>query len=95
MPWSNKYPDLGNDPLPTEPYISEDHFALERDQVFRRSWLQVGRVGEIPQAGDYFVRDIAICNASILVIRGSDGVVRGFHNVCSHRSNRLVADERG
>ena len=93
--WSEKYPDLGTNPLPTEPYISEEHFALERERVFRRSWLQVGRVDEIPDAGDYFVRDIAICNASVLIIRGSDGVVRGFHNVCSHRSNRLVADERG
>ena len=93
--WSDKYPDLGTDPLPTEPYISEEHFVLERERVFRRSWLQVGRVDEIPHAGDYFVRDIAICNASVLVIRDSDGVVRGFHNVCSHRSNRLVADERG
>ena len=93
--WSEKYPDLGANPLPTEPYISEEHFALERERVFRRSWLQVGRVDEIPDAGDYFVRDIAICNASVLIIRGSDGVVRGFHNVCSHRSNRLVADERG
>ena len=93
--WSDKYPALGTSPLPTEPYISEEHFALERERVFRRSWLQVGRVEEIPDAGDYFVRDIAICNASVLVIRGSDGVVRAFHNVCSHRSNRLVADGRG
>ena len=93
--WSEKYPDLGTSPLPTEPYISEEHFALERERVFRRSWLQVGRVEEIPRAGAYFVRDIDICNASVLVLRGSDGVVRGFHNVCSHRSNRLVADERG
>ena len=93
--WSEKYPGLGTSPLPTEPYISEEHFALERERVFRRSWLQVGRVEEIPHEGSYFVRDIAICNASVLVIRGSDGIVRGFHNVCSHRSNRLVADERG
>ena len=41
------------------------------------------------------MRDIAICKASVLVIRGSDGVVRGFHNVCSHRGNTLVLDERG
>ena len=93
--WSAKYPDLGTSSLPTEPYLSEEYFALERERVFRRSWLQVGRVEDIQQAGDYFVREIAICNASVLVIRGSDGVVRGFHNVCSHRSNRLVAEERG
>lgn len=36
-----------------------------------------------------------ICDASILVIRSADGVVRGFHNVCSHRSNRLVPEVRG
>ena len=94
-PWAEKYPELGTGPLSTEPYISEEYFALERDRVFRRSWLNVGRVEEIPNAGDYFVREIAICSASVLIVRGSDGVVRGFHNVCSHRGNRLVKDQRG
>ena len=93
--WAAEYPDLGTAPLPTEPYVSEEYFALERDRVFQRCWLNVGRVEEIPKAGDYFVREIAICRASVLVIRGADGVVRGFHNVCSHRSNRLVKGERG
>jgi len=93
--WVEKYPDVGTEPLPTEPYLSQERFALERDLVFRRSWINVGRVDEIPGIGDYFVRDIAICKASILVVRGSDGIVRAFHNVCSHRSNTLVLDERG
>ena len=93
--WAEKYPDLGTAPLPTDPYVSEEYFALERDRVFRRAWINVGRTDEVPGAGDYFVRDVAICKVSVLVIRGSDGVVRGFHNVCSHRSNKLVLDERG
>ena len=93
--WAEKYPDLGTSPLPTEPYLCEERFARERDLVFRRTWINVGRVEEVPKAGDYFVREIAICKVSVLVIRGSDGVVRGFHNVCSHRSNKLVRDERG
>ena len=93
--WAEKYPDLGTSPLPTEPYICEEHFARERDLVFRRTWINVGRVEEVPKAGDWFVREVAICKVSVLVIRGSDGVVRGFHNVCSHRSNKLVLDERG
>lgn len=93
--WAKKYPHLGTAPLSTEPYVSEEHFALERDRVFRRCWLNVGRVEEIPEEGDYFVRDIMICGASILVIRSADGVVRGFHNACSHRSNRLVPEGRG
>ena len=94
-PWAEKYRELGTGPLTTEPYISEEYFALERNRVFRRSWLNVGRVEEIPDPGDYFVREIAICNASVLIVRGSDNVVRGFHNVCSHRGNTLVLDERG
>ena len=93
--WAEKHPQLGTARLSTEPYVSQEDFALERDQVFRRCWLNVGRVEEIPEAGDYCVRTIAICKASILLIRGSDGIVRGFHNVCSHRSNRLVHEERG
>ena len=70
--WAEKYPELGTAPLPTEPYVSQEFFELERDRVFARAWLNVGRVDEIPEAGDYFVRDIAICGASVLVIRGAD-----------------------
>ena len=93
--WAEKYPELGTDPVPVEPCISEEHFELEREGIFRRAWLCVGRVDDLPEAGDYFVREIAICKVSVLVIRGPDGKVRGFHNVCSHRGNRLVSDECG
>ena len=93
--WAEKYPELGTDPVPVEPCISEEHFELEREGIFRRAWLCVGRVDDLPEAGDYFVRDIAVCKVSVLVIRGPDGKVRGFHNVCSHRGNRLVSDECG
>ena len=93
--WAEKCHELGTEPLPTEPYVSEDHFERERNLIFRRSWINVGRIDEAPNAGDYFVRDIAMCKAWVLVIRGSDGIVRGFHNVCSHRGNTLARDERG
>ena len=93
--WAEKYPALGTGPVPTEPYFSDEHYALERDLIFRRTWINVGRVDDVPDPGDYFVREIAICKVSVLVMRGSDGVVRCFHNVCSHRGNTLVLDERG
>ncbi|MBI3329351.1 MAG: aromatic ring-hydroxylating dioxygenase subunit alpha [Nitrospinae bacterium] len=93
--WAKAYPQLGTDPVPAEPCISPAYFDLERERVFRRVWLNVGRVDEIPKAGDYVVRDLAVCNASILVMRGEDGMIRGFHNVCSHRGNKLVWDEKG
>ena len=66
--WAEKYPDLGTEPVPTEPYVSDEHYELERERIFRRCWINVGRVDEIPNPGDYFVRDIAICKTSVLII---------------------------
>jgi phenylpropionate dioxygenase-like ring-hydroxylating dioxygenase large terminal subunit len=93
--WVKKYPELGTAPLPAEGYLSQTQFDLERERIFRRCWLNVGHVSQVPNAGDFFVRRIEICRASILVIRGRDGVVRGMHNVCSHRGNALTYDEGG
>jgi phenylpropionate dioxygenase-like ring-hydroxylating dioxygenase large terminal subunit len=93
--WHDDYPQLGTGPLPIEPYISEQHFERERDKIFRKVWLNVGRVEQIPQAGDYFVKPLEICRTSILVARDDDGEVRAFHNMCSHRGNRLVWDDKG
>jgi phenylpropionate dioxygenase-like ring-hydroxylating dioxygenase large terminal subunit len=93
--WATKYPEIGTGPVPTEPYISSDYFQRERERLFRRAWLYVGRVEDVAQAGDYFVKEIEVCDASILVVRGRDGVVRGFHNICTHRCNKLVWDPCG
>jgi phenylpropionate dioxygenase-like ring-hydroxylating dioxygenase large terminal subunit len=93
--WAEKYPHVGKGPIPTLPYISPEFFSRERAQIFRRHWINVGRVDEIPGAGDYFVRDLAVCKVSILVVRGRDDQVRAFHNVCPHRGNTLVMNDRG
>jgi phenylpropionate dioxygenase-like ring-hydroxylating dioxygenase large terminal subunit len=93
--WAGKYPQLGTGPVDATPCISPEFFAREREEIFRRSWINVGRVEEVPAAGDYFVRELVICAVSILVMRGRDGVVRAFHNICSHRGNKLVWQPRG
>ena len=93
--WTLEYPELGTDPIPIEPYISKGYFELEREKIFKRVWHNVGRVEEIPKSGDFLVREIAVANASILIVRGKDGVLRGFHNVCQHRANKLVWEEHG
>src|SRR5215510_14391447 len=86
---------LSADPVSVEPYRSEEFYKLERERVFARSWLMLCRVEEIPKAGDYVVKDIDVCGASVLVIRGKDGNIRAFHNVCSHRGNLLVWEKSG
>lgn len=93
--WTERYPELGTGPIPVEPYISRRHFERERDHIFRKVWLNVGRVEQIPDPGNYFVKEIAVCKTSILIIRGKDGVIRAFHNMCSHRGNQLVWNDKG
>ena len=44
----------------------------------------------MPRNGSYFTKEIAVCDASIIVVRGTDGELRAFHNICRHRGNKLV-----
>jgi phenylpropionate dioxygenase-like ring-hydroxylating dioxygenase large terminal subunit len=81
---------FSNDPIPIEPYISNEWFRREREKVFNRAWLCVGREENVGEPGDYLVRDIPVLNTSVLVTRAADSKVRAFHNVCQHRGN-LVA----
>jgi phenylpropionate dioxygenase-like ring-hydroxylating dioxygenase large terminal subunit len=93
--WHSRYPELGTAPVPIEPYISPEFFELERERVFRRAWLCIGREDRIPKPGDFVVKDLAIGKTSILVVRGHDSRLRAFHNSCSHRSNKVQWESRG
>lgn len=86
---------LDTDPVPMEPYRSPEFFEKERERIFRRSWLVMGREEEIPNPGDFVRKEIEVCEASVIVTRGKDSAVRAFHNVCSHRGNQLVVAEQG
>ncbi|TMA51497.1 MAG: Rieske 2Fe-2S domain-containing protein, partial [Deltaproteobacteria bacterium] len=90
--WHDKYPQLGTDPVPAAVFTSAEQFEREREQIFRKVWLNVGRVEQIPHPGDYLVKDLAVCNTSVLVVRGKDGTVKAFHNMCSHRGNKIAWD---
>jgi phenylpropionate dioxygenase-like ring-hydroxylating dioxygenase large terminal subunit len=93
--WAAKYPELGTGSLPIDPYVESEYLDFEREHIFRTAWLNVGRIDDVPQSGSYFVREIELLNASVLVTHASDGVIRAFHNVCSHRQNKLVWKSRG
>ena len=93
--WNQRFPEMGQEPIPVERAISPNDYARECEKIFKRCWLHVGRVGQLPEPGDWFVQDIAAAKASILVTRGQDGEIRAFHNVCRHRGNRLVCEAAG
>jgi phenylpropionate dioxygenase-like ring-hydroxylating dioxygenase large terminal subunit len=86
----DRYPELGTGPVSVEPYVSAEHFELEREHIFRKSWLIVGRVEEVAEAGDYLAIDIDVAKASVMIVRGRDGEIRGFYNQCSHRSGKVM-----
>jgi phenylpropionate dioxygenase-like ring-hydroxylating dioxygenase large terminal subunit len=86
---------LGTDPIPAGPYYRDDYFDLEREAIFRRTWLNIGHVCELPGAGSFIVRELDFANASILITRGKDDVIRAFHNVCTHRGTQLVSETSG
>ena len=88
--WTAQYPELGTGPISYEDSISPQFYELEREAIFRRTWLNIGRVEQVPKKGSYFTRELAVCDTSIVVVRGSDDTIRAFHNVCRHRGNKLV-----
>jgi phenylpropionate dioxygenase-like ring-hydroxylating dioxygenase large terminal subunit len=84
---------LDTDPVSFADCYDEEFYELEKEAVFRRSWLHMGRVEQLPRKGSYFTKELEFLGISVLVIRGMDGEIRAFHNVCSHRGNKLVWDE--
>ena len=88
--WTQHYPELGTGPVSYEDSISPEFFELEREAIFKRAWLNVGRVEQLPRKGSYFTKEIAAAKTSVILVRGTDEKVRAFYNVCRHRGNKLV-----
>jgi len=79
--------------MPPAFYTSEAFLALEREHVFRRQWVCIGHVGEIPHSGDFFTTELV--GEPLLVTRDLDGGVRVLSNVCRHRGNVVAVTAAG
>ena len=79
--------------LPAWTYSDPEFFALERQAVFRPSWQVVCHESDLPKPGDYVT--FRLHNERVAVIRGRDGTLRAFHNVCRHRAARLLDGDAG
>ncbi|HEY7798150.1 MAG TPA: aromatic ring-hydroxylating dioxygenase subunit alpha, partial [Hyphomonadaceae bacterium] len=79
--------------LPGWTYNNAEFFELERRHLLLRQWQIVGHVNDIPNPGDYATLDML--GERAFIIRGVDGAVRAFHNVCRHRAAAVVRGELG
>ena len=79
--------------LPQPFYTDPDFFDFDLTAIFARSWLFVGFEVELSKPGDYL--SLTIGQWPILIMRGRDGTMRGFHNSCRHRGSALCPSGSG
>ncbi|GHC57262.1 aromatic ring-hydroxylating oxygenase subunit alpha [Roseibacillus persicicus] len=79
--------------LPSAAYTSEEFFQWENEEVFRKEWLCVGHVSQIPLAGDFLNLDLL--GEPLIVVRGKDEQVRVLSRVCPHRAMDIMPEGFG
>jgi len=79
--------------VPASIHTDPDVYRLELERVFGRVWLFVAHESEVPEPGDWVVRDMG--EQSVIVSRGDDGSLRVLLNTCRHRGMRLACEDQG
>jgi len=77
----------GETRVATDRYTSPGFAAREMERVWKQVWQMACRAEDIPEPGDYV--EYTVGDQSFLVVRGDDGAIRAFANVCRHRGNTL------
>jgi choline monooxygenase len=79
--------------IPSSWYTDERLYDLELQTVFTNSWHMVCRVDQVSAPGQYVTTEIA--GEPIVIVRGSDNVIRGFFNVCRHHAAAVMTETEG
>ena len=69
-------------------YLDPRYLEIEREQIFRRSWQYLCHEEALREPGSFLTADVQ--DRSIVAIRGEDGALRAFYNVCKHRGHELL-----
>lgn len=73
----------------TDPALAD----FERRTVFGASWQMIGRVDDVREPGQYLTAEVA--GEPVAVVRGGDGALRGFFNVCRHHAAAVLTQPSG
>jgi phenylpropionate dioxygenase-like ring-hydroxylating dioxygenase large terminal subunit len=84
---------LGLERLEGQRYLSPEFMQAEWRQIWTKTWQLVTRVSDFDEPGSFYVHELG--KESFLFVRGNDGEIRGFYNVCQHRGNRLCQADSG
>jgi choline monooxygenase len=77
--------------LPGRAYFNSETYEAERRKVFAAGWMGAGFASEIPEPGD--AKPVSIAGWELLLVRGADGSIRCFHNVCRHRGMKVIGEK--
>jgi methanesulfonate monooxygenase large subunit len=75
-------------------YAEQEIFEEEKEKIFSKVWMIACHESEVPNAGDYRTYQHP-AGPPLFVVRGEDGAVRTFYNICPHRGNTLMFDPAG
>ena len=75
--------------IPKTYYTDPAIYEREKEAIFFKSWNYVCHAGQVTDVGAYHT--IQIADQNVVVMRGQDGVLRAFYNVCSHRAHELLS----
>lgn len=70
--------------IPSAWYLDERIAELERERVFGGNWIAVGRTDQVSARGQFFTVELA--REPLVIVRGNDGQLRAFFNVCRHHA---------
>jgi choline monooxygenase len=98
----NTLPDFTDETLRTDPiersetipstwYTDPRFHDIDREYIFAQTWQNVGHLGQVKNPGEVLVATVA--ENPIIVVRGKDGVLRAFYNVCKHRGGPLATKD--
>jgi len=79
--------------IPASWYTDQNLYNLELQTVFSNSWHFAGRADQVTEPGQYVTSDIA--GEPIVLVRGTDGVLRGFFNTCRHHAAAVMTEPEG
>jgi choline monooxygenase len=79
--------------IPSSWYTDEHLFKVEKQSVFNHSWQFAARVDQLSSPGDYVTTEIG--GEPIVIVRGSDGELRAFFNVCRHHAAAVMTEPEG